>query len=742
MRSRRLLVISCVLIWLAACGDTSSTSDTTVDAVSDTGSDTGSDASVGQDSTSSWYDSGYVPSDLRPNVEACTDLEDNDGDGDVDCADAECADRLVCGDSLTAEEESNDSKETAQTVSLPIRVRGGIGSFTEEADGDHSEDRDWYAFEVTEPTMVRWEFDDANGFALLQLALFGLDDDTDHVDRRLDIDTPGAVRHTYLARAGRYGVEVRDIRNTRRSGEELPYGGDGYVYAFSLDTVTFAAEDIPLPFETTGTAELGAENTLPVYSVSLDSGGVFEAEVVAQRLNPTSGLDAILYVIDQSDNAILRFEDDPSTSTVDPIVRTGILDEDTSALLIVDAYRVSRQTTHTLRAEMLAPSLDWEPNNPVDLGYPVEAGSTVTGEVSAPILRYRTMTTDTDYFYIRGGPSASYEIEVAAVGGDLDASLRTGWLGYSGGTPVLGEVFTANPNGTRDARLEAVSLYDRTLFIEVADRRNLFDEESDPVGGESGFEYELTVTARDRTIEPVTLPHSENHELTNPGEVDWYASTAPERTVLRVRSAPTADASPDITPWIYLATEADILLRRSEGSLRYLFPFETAYHLGVMDRAGGGGADYDYSLEAASVTFTSVDEVEPNDGPPEGGQILADEGPWWVTGTTSGTNETDFDADVFIVALEAGQLVVIETIDGVDTESDNADTVLTVTGPGLEEPATDTDAGVGRFSLLEIETIEEGSFEITVTPQCNDRSCSGGDYSLAIWTEDLPDDGD
>ena len=741
MRNRPLLALSCAVTLLAACGDSSTTADA-AGPTADTGADTGGDTSIGSDSPSSWYDSGYVASDLRANVEVCTDLEDNDGDGDVDCLDADCGGHLICAENLTTEEEPNDTRETAQTVSMPIRLRGEIGPYTEDAEDNHSEDRDWYSFEISEPTMVRWEFDDANGLALLQLALVGIDDDTDHVNRRLDIDTPGSVRHTYLARAGQYAIEVRDIRNTRRSGEELPYGGDGFIYAFSLESTSFIAEDITLPFETDGTVELGEENALSVYSVTLESGGIFEAEIVAQRLDPTSGFDGALYVINQSDDSIVRFDDDPSTQTVDPIVRTGILSEDIDALIIVDAYRLSRQSTHTLRAEMLEPSVDWEPNDPADLGYPVEVGATVNGEISAPTLRYRTLMTDTDYFYIPGGPSASYEIELTAVGGDIDASLRTGWLGYSRGIPVLGEVFTADPDSTRDARLEAVSLYDRTLFIEVADRRNLFDEETDPVGGGASFEYELTVTARDRTIEPLTLPLSESYELSDVGEVDWYSATATEKSMLRVRSGPATGASSNLTPWLYLTNGDDILLRRSESSLRYLFPFETAYHLGVMDRTGRGGDGYDYSLEAASVSFTEVDEIEPNNGPPEGAQILADTGPWWVTGTTAGTSADDVDADVFIAAIETGVLLIVETIDGIDTDSDNADTVLTVTGPGLEEPVTDTDAGVGRFSLLELETTEAGSFEISVTPQCSDRSCTGGDYSLVIWTEDLPGDGE
>ena len=738
MRNRLLVTLACSTTFVIACGDTTDPAGT--DTSADVSADAGTDVPIADESPSSWYDSGYVSSDLRPGIEACADLEDNDADGDIDCLDSDCSEHLICGSALTAEVEPNNSKETAQELSLPIGLKGEIGSFTVDVDGDHDEDRDWFAFEISEPAMVRWEFDDANGLALLQLALFGLDDDTDHVSRRLDIDTPGAVRHTYLPRAGRYGVEVRDLRNTRRSGEELPYGGPGFAYGFSLESVTFSAVDIALPFETEGAVEFGAENALPVYSVSLTTGGVFEAEVFAQRLEPTSGLDAILYLVNETDDSIVRFEDDPSTPTVDPLIRTGILSDGIDGLLIVDAFRVSRQSTHTLRAEMLEPSLDWEPNNPTDLAYPIEVGSTVEGEIGAPTLRYRSTLTDRDYFYLPGGPSASYEIEVSAVGANLDVSVRTGWLGYSNGAPVLGEVFTADPDGDRDARLETVSLYDRTVFIEVADRRNLFDDESDPVGADEGFEYELVVTAQERTIEPLALPADVEHELSSLGEVDWYALSSVEKTLLRVSADAAEGAAPELNPWIYLTTDADTLLRRREGSLNYLSTFETDYRLGVVDRKAGGGADYDYSLVVESVAFSAVDEVEPNDGPPEGGQILSESGSWWVTGTTSGANEGDFDADVFVVTLEEARLLVVETIDGGDAETDNADTVVMVSGVGLDEPASDDNGGIGDFSLLQVEIVQAGSYEITVTPSCNDRSCAGGDYSLVIWTEDIPAD--
>ncbi len=724
MRRTRIATLALCCVLSQGCGD---------DPVPAEGDGDVTEDVQGEVTESQWFDGNYSGT-TSPGTEACADTVDNDSDGSADCLDEECSERLICTDVLTNEVEPNNSTEDAQSLTLPAVVRGEVGVSTQDDDGDWKDDPDWYTFEISAPTVLIWSFDDANGPALLRLSVVGLDDETDHVTRRLDIDTPGATRQTYLDTAGVYGLEVRDIRNTRRSSEEVAYGGPEFVYAFSLETSGYEEEAIELPFDG-DESTLGDGNALRVYSTAVEAGDILEVEVTSERLDPSSGLDALVYVLDASDQSVVQFQDDPSTSTVDPIVRTGVFEADTQILVIVDAYEIRDETRFAFRAEVLEPSIDGEPNNPIDLGYPIELGVTVEGEISAPILDYRTTRTDRDNFYLSGGPSTSYLIEVTATGDNLDASVRTGFLGYSRGFPVLGEVFTADPSETSDVRLEVTGLFDRRLYLEVADRRNLYDRDIDPVGGDEGFEYELTVTAIERTIAEIEIPHDESYSIDQAGEADWYSVTAPEHTRLNI-SASAGEG--DFEPRLYLATEEDIYIRRATAeTTNYLSTFETPYRLAVVD--AGGEADRSYQLVVNATAFDSSEESEPNDGPPEGGQILEGEGPWWVTGETDGDNEEDADRDVFVVSIPAERLLVIETTEGADSETDDADTLVTVTGGDLEEAASDDDAGLGNFSRLEVETLEGGTFEITVTPVCDSDECSGGDYSIAVWTEDIPE---
>ena len=299
----------------------------------------------------------------------------------------------------------------------------------------------------------------------------------------------------------------------------------------------------------------------------------------------------------------------------------------------------------------------------------------------------------------------------------------------------MGEVFAADPPGTSDVRLEVTGLFDRRVYIEVADRRNLYDSDVDPVGGDEGFEYELTVTAMERAVATIEIPLDETYSIEQAGEADWYSLTAPEHSRLNISASP---GDGEFEPRLYLASAEDIYIRRATAeTTHYLSTFETVYQLAVVDATGSPDRSYQLTIDATA--FESSEEAEPNDGPPEGGQILEGEGPWWVTGATSGDDEEDMDLDVFVVAVAADRLLVIETTQGADSETDDADTVVSVSGGDLEEAVSDDDAGLGYFSKLEVATLEGGTFEVTVTPACDEDECSGGDYSIAIWTEDIPE---
>jgi hypothetical protein len=761
----RLLV---VLLWpfamgLVACGDDDETPDT--GGVADAGdgadatdaSDAADDADdVGGDpapdllgEAGPWIDGQFSegPDQLPP--ENCVDGVDDDGDGDTDCDDDDCADRLICTADPTLEAESNNRSQDATEIALPALVRGEIGPYTETQDGDRNEDLDWYTFEIAEPTVLGWEYDDANALGLFQLYLVGLEDPTRSVVRRLDGDTPGRRRQVYLPFAGRYGIEVRDRRNTALDDNEVPYGGDLFDYAFSLTVEDWEeVDELPLG----ELRQLPDGNPVQRFTVDLQAGRVFEAEIVADRLSPSSGLDAWLYLVEPADGRVLAQVDDAPLGTDDPILRTGIIQNARPVWLVLENFRVEFTSDYELWVRHFDHSADVEPNDPIGLAVPGVAGTeAISGEIEAPYLLGRSTLQDRDYYYFPGGPAASYRVAVTPLGDDLDAAIRTGYFGYSRGVPVLGELFIADPPDERAAGIDAVHAFDGYFYVEVSDRRNLFsdddEEEPDLLGGGAEFEYELTVSPLTREIAAIAAPYSDDAlVLSEAGQVDWFELTVPARTRLELQAL-EGDEAIGFEPWVYLTEANDRYLRRARRALTHLNEVERAYRIGVVDRRGQGGADFDYQLDVAVQTFEVVDEVEPNDGPPVGGQSLPTL-PAWVNGEVTGQNADDYDCsddecdgdvDIYVINLEAGQLVTIETAAAGVPDTPNADTTISLSGPGLEEPLVDGNGGFGWYSLLnQVEVPESGPFEVTVVPWCNSSGCRSGRYSLTVLTEPAP----
>jgi hypothetical protein len=362
----------------------------------------------------------------------------------------------------------------------------------------------------------------------------------------------------------------------------------------------------------------------------------------------------------------------------------------------------------------------------------VVPGVDVEGSVGAPFLRFRSTIRDFDYFIVTAERATAYLIELEAEGDELDASIRTGFRSRSGSNLILSEVFVADPPDGRDVRLEAVSLFDASMIIEVTDRRHVFAE-GETVGADEGFEYTLSVTPLDRVFAPIELPFAGDGALDVPGEVDWFELTAPPRTRLVVAATEEAEEGEGVEPWVYLTNTGDAFLRRGRRQLDYLNAAETPYRVGVVDRRAGGGAAYGYSLSITAEAHTELAETEPNDDPADGAELLDGAGPWWIEGTLEGASAEERDRDVFLVTASAGMRLTAETTAGADAEADDANTVLTLEGPGLDEPLVDQDSGIGAHArILDYEVLEDGQFTLTLTPFCNDDGCQGGDYSLSL----------
>lgn len=719
------LALTVALVFSTACGDG--------DGPAGTDMCTGDACGQNDAGDGGWIEGSYSDATTTPQ-EICTNTWDEDGDGAADCDDSDCADRLICQTDQTTESEENGSRQSADPITIGDIVRGQIGEYSQNADGDYEEDVDWYRFSIDAPTVLSWSFDDANGYAILRLLLGGLDAENDSVWRRLDVETPSPTRHVYLPIAGNYGVQVRDLRNTDLSSNDIPFGGHDFDYAFQLLTADLVTSTVSLPFET-GARVLSDLSEIEAWDFDLNSGAILEAEVVAQRLSPSSGFDSIVYLINRNDGAVVGWNDDAPLETLDSFVRTGPLTDSLQARLILDHYQIRHTSEFELSAQVVSPSQDREPNDPVALAYPAQTDETIEGHIAEPYLLFDDIKSDTDYFVLAGGLAASYTIDVAVQGDQADLALRTGWSGWNDDDQfVFFERFQADPTSTRNARLEATSLNDADFIIEVTDRRNLFDEDTDPIGGE-GFEYELVATVLEREVSIAELPLDTTGVISASGEADWFEFTVPAQTRLVTRATGTLET---MEPFLTLTLPDDTYIQRGSDELSYINPHEQTYRLVLVDRMGEGSAEQAYSLQVSAQVFSVIEEQEPNNGPPIGGQTV-ESIPAWVNAELTADGPDDFDVDLYTITLDVGVLLTIETTSGPDQEADDADTRLTVTVPGYEDPFEDNNGGRGRFSLLgPIEITEAGLVEIEVTPWCDDEECRAGDYALTIISGLVP----
>lgn len=189
-----------------------------------------------------------------------------------------------------------------------------------------------------------------------------------------------------------------------------------------------------------------------------------------------------------------------------------------------------------------------------------------------------------------------------------------------------------------------------------------------------------------------------------------------------------------------LSHQDDAYILRGSRELAYVNAHEQIYRLLLVDRSGTGGEEQGYHLQVSAQVFSVIDEQEPNNGPPIGGQTLQSV-PAWVNAELTAESPDDFDVDLYAITLSAGVLLTIETTSGLDQEADDADTQLTVTVPGYEDPFEDNNGGRGRFSFLgPIEITETGLVEIEVAPWCDDEQCRTGDYALTVVTEPVAEE--
>jgi hypothetical protein len=277
-----LFLVPTLALGLSACGDDNGTNNAEGDATLE--SDAGPDAE---------FDGG---GDAGPDAQSDADVEgdtgppDDDSDG-VSNADDNCPqqanedqldrDRDGVGDACdhfvsiydpsnpdtfeaTAEDAENIPNDSfregeAYELDLPFLAEGEVGVL-ENGQGD----RDFYSFEISEPTLVLVEVGATADKFLPAAAVLGYEGRNANVSRFVLGSQAGTTHHRemFLPVPGRYSIIVTDQRNLTSDPD---VGGEGYSYTASVSTVPMPEpEEIDLP---SAPVEKDVDGRVHVYEV-------------------------------------------------------------------------------------------------------------------------------------------------------------------------------------------------------------------------------------------------------------------------------------------------------------------------------------------------------------------------------------------------------------------------------------------------------------------------------------------
>lgn len=277
-------------------------------------------------------------------------------------------------------------------------------------------------------------------------------------------------------------------------------------------------------------------------------------------------------------------------------------------------------------------------------------------------------------------------------------------------------------------------------LVAVTDIRNVpADDSEDPenVGG-SDFGYTLSVSETTWTPTSATLPIDESGSIDDVGNFAWYEFDVAADSLLILQATTAAS---DFTPLVAIQNEAGPAVAMGSGGGVPIADAQTMV-AGVRDAQFRGGVDYSFdasfqALDYGGVTFNDVTEVEPNDQISEAQDLSADL-PAAVAASTDGVDSTDFDSDHFLVNLQAGDTLGIITEAGADP-AELADTVLIVLDPSGNEVLFNDDypdqAADEYFSAGGFTADTDGDYIVIIEPYCTESDCSGGDYTLNVFTE-------
>lgn len=246
---------------------------------------------------------------LERSVAECTDQQDNDGDGLVDCQDPDCRALATCGggdlggadgiagsdggtdafadapatDSLEPidEVEPNDGKtvDQLQKISIPTLLRGAIGA---------ANDTDIYAARVIAGERLVVEVTPTDALQPHVAVFSGADVD---IPPAVNAAATGSVLVEYYALAG--GQLLIGIRDRRNVGDS-PAGVGGPDLGYTLSVAHLDRAPIPITVGETKVDSLAPRGTVRVFAFSAQANDDLTLQVLTQSLTQPSNADARL----------------------------------------------------------------------------------------------------------------------------------------------------------------------------------------------------------------------------------------------------------------------------------------------------------------------------------------------------------------------------------------------------------------------------------------------------------------
>jgi hypothetical protein len=550
------LLVPLLLVGLGACGDDSTTNNGTAGdaAVND---DAGTDAGR----VDSGGDAGVdAQPDAQPDADVAEDTgpADDDSDG-VSNADDNCPqaanedqldrDRDGAGDACdhfasihdpsnpdtfetTAEDPeniSNDSFSQGQEygLGLPFLVEGGVSAL--EAG---QPDRDFYSFEISEPTLVLVEVSATEDKFLPAGAILGFQGRNANVSRFVLGSQAGTSRYRemFLPVPGSYSLIVSDQRNFTSDPD---VGGSGYGYSASVSMVPMPEpEAIDLP---SAPVEKDVDGRVHVYEVDASEVDALKASSTGVPSN-ASIVFPMLAVYDPDANRTLSLTSPQQTNDQSAKVEyTTKLGQSARVWVIEDFWQ--RVGTNKTLIEFGSAQVDSEfetfsepqDDRSSELVW-MQPSTSVEGTIGpARTLSDTELAADIDYYLASVAPGSLVTFTVTPTASSiLQPEVTLGSLYEQPDSTTFLQTTTGPSAENPGDPVVVTDFYDGLLAGETSIRiRHAPNAGAEAPEGGPGFEYSVEMQVTEPVVDDLgALPAVVSGVFDTPGKTDFYKFSA------------------------------------------------------------------------------------------------------------------------------------------------------------------------------------------------------------------------